>query len=118
MGNTMNDKLTEREPPEFLRTPLGMLIDGKFVPSMSGKTLPVENPATGRVIAQMPSGTTEDVELAVQSARRAFIKGSWRKNSAVQRESILWRLSDLLEQHLDELVELEITDNGMPIKQV
>lgn len=114
----MNDEHIERELPEFLRTPLGMLIDGKFVPSISGKTMPVENPATGRVIAQLPSGTAEDVDLSVQSARRAFIKGSWRKKSAVQRESILWRLSDLLERHLDELVELEITDNGMPVNMV
>ena len=107
-----------RETPHFLKAPLGMLIDGKFGPAVSGKTLPVENPATRQVFAQMPAGSVEDVELAVQSARRSFVKGSWRKNSAVQREKILWKLADLLEQNLDELVELEVIDNGMPIGMV
>ena len=108
----------QRELPAFARSKLGLLIDGEMVDARSGKTIAVENPATGEVIAQVPAGEAVDVDAAVLSARRSFDKGSWRKQSAVQREQTLWRLSDLLERHLDELVELEIIDNGMPISLV
>ena len=111
----MTNQKSARPLPAFLATPLGMLIDGHFVQSPSGRSLAVENPANGQVIAQVPAGTAEDIDIAVQSARKAFAKGTWRKNSAVERERILWRLSDLLERNLDELVELEVLDNGMPI---
>jgi acyl-CoA reductase-like NAD-dependent aldehyde dehydrogenase len=109
---------TQRPTPAFLQSPLGMLLDGQFVPALEGRTVPVENPATEEIVAHMPEGSAADVDRAVASARKSFDKGSWRKNSAVQREKILWVLSDLMEKHLDELVELEVIDNGMPIGMV
>jgi acyl-CoA reductase-like NAD-dependent aldehyde dehydrogenase len=114
----MTTTTSERPLPAFLQSPLGMLLDGQFVPSESGQTLAVENPGTGREVARVPQGTAADVERAVASARKSFDKGSWRKNSAVQREKTLWKLADLMEAHLDELVELEVIDNGMPISLV
>ncbi|MDO8300265.1 aldehyde dehydrogenase [Lacisediminimonas sp.] len=109
---------SERPLPAFVQQPLKMLIDGQWVDAVSGKTSPVENPATGKEFARVPAGAAADIDLAVQAARRAFEKGTWARMSAVQKERILWRLSDLFEQHIDELVELEIIDNGMPISLI
>jgi acyl-CoA reductase-like NAD-dependent aldehyde dehydrogenase len=114
----MTQATATRTPPAFLQAPLGMFIDGAFVPSEGGGTRPVENPATAQTVAHVPEGTAADVDRAVASARKSFDKGVWRKNSAVQREKILWTLADLLEKNLDELVELEVIDNGMPIGMV
>ncbi len=109
---------TDRPTPAFLQSTLGMFLDGKLVPSEGGATLGVENPATGVEVARVPRGTAADVDRAVASARKSFDKGTWRKNSAVQREKTLWKLADLMEANLDELVELEVIDNGMPIGMV
>lgn len=114
----MKQMTSPRPLPPFLQSPLGLLLDGSFVASTGGVTRPVENPATGQTLTQVAEGTAADVDLAVASARKAFEKGVWRKNSAVQREKILWTLADLMEKHLDELVELEVLDNGMPIGMV
>jgi acyl-CoA reductase-like NAD-dependent aldehyde dehydrogenase len=107
-----------RPVPAFLKSPLGMFLDGTFVPSEGGATRAVENPALAQTVAHVPEGTAADVDRAVASARKSFEKGVWRKNSAVQREKTLWTLADLMEKNLDELVELEVIDNGMPIAMV
>jgi phenylacetaldehyde dehydrogenase len=95
------------------RTPL-MLIDGKMVPAVSGKTFPVYNPATGGVIANAPEGDKADVDLAVAAARRAFDEGRWTKITRSERGRIMWRIADLIERDLEELAELESIDNGKP----
>ena len=95
------------------RTPL-MLIDGKQVPAMSGRTFAVYNPATGGVIANVPEGDKADVDLAVAAARRAFDERRWSRISPSERGRILWRIADLIERNLEELAELESIDNGKP----
>jgi len=109
---------SQRPLPAFVQKPLQMLIDGKWVDAVSGARLDVENPSTGEVFASVPAGDAQDVDLAVQAARRSFDQGAWARMSAVQRERILWKLSDLFEQNIKELVELEIIDNGMPISLI
>jgi aldehyde dehydrogenase (NAD+) len=96
-------------------SPGQLLIDGKWV--ASAKTFDTVNPATGEVITQIAVASTEDVDNAVQAARRAFEDrgGPWRKMSASERGRLIWRLADLLEQHIDEFAELETLDNGKPI---
>jgi phenylacetaldehyde dehydrogenase len=93
------------------RTPL-MLIDGRMVPAVSGKTFAVYNPATGGVIANAPEGDKADVDLAVAAARRAFDEGRWSRITRSDRGRILWRIADLIERDLEELAELESIDNG------
>ena len=91
-----------------------MLIDGKQVPAVSGKTFAVYNPATGGVIANVPEGDKADVDLAVAAARRAFDERRWSRVSPSERGRILWRIADLIERDLEELAELESIDNGKP----
>jgi len=96
-------------------SPGRLLIDGKWV--ASAKTFDTVNPATGEVITQIAAASAEDVDRAVQAARRAFEdrSGPWRKMSASERGRLIWRLADLLEQNIDEFAELETLDNGKPI---
>jgi aldehyde dehydrogenase (NAD+) len=96
-------------------SPGRLLIDGKWVES--AKTFDTVNPATGEVITQIAVASVEDVDRAVQAARRAFEDrgGPWRKMSASERGRLIWRLADLLEQNIDEFAELETLDNGKPI---
>src|SRR4051794_19954139 len=74
-----------------------MLIDGKWVPSVSGKTFPTVNPATGETICQVAEGDKADVDKAVAAARRAFESGPWSKMSASERGRLMYRLADRIE---------------------
>ena len=94
-----------------------MLIDGKWQDSRSGKTFATVNPATEEVIAQVAEGDAADIDLAVKAARKAFDSGPWRKTDARDRGRLLYKLADLIEEHFDELAELETLDNGKPISE-
>jgi len=75
------------------------------------------NPATGEVLTQIAEASKQDVDRAVEAARRAFEDrgGPWRKMSASERGRLIWKLADLVEKNIDELAELETLDNGKPI---
>jgi phenylacetaldehyde dehydrogenase len=93
-----------------------LLINGKWVESASGKTFPTYNPATGEILAQVAEGDREDINRAVEAARKAFETGPWRKMTASERGRLIWKLGDLLEQNLEEFAEIETLDNGKPLK--
>ena len=67
---------------DFIDKPRKMLINGNWVNSISGKTFPTYNPATGEILAQVAEGDREDVEQAVKAARKAFDQGPWRRLAA------------------------------------
>lgn len=92
-----------------------MLIDGKSVDALSRQTFEVENPATGECIATVPFGRSEDVDLAVAAARRAFEQGSWRNLQPKERGQFLWKLADALQARTEEFAILETLDSGMPL---
>ena len=100
---------------EFLDKPRKMFIDGKWVEAASGKTFPTYNPATGEVMAQVAEGDREDINRAVKAARKAFDGGPWPEMSASERGRMVWKLADLIEQHLEEFAQLESLDNGKPL---
>ena len=103
------------EVNQFITSTRKMLIDGKWVEAVSGKTFPVYNPATGEIMAQVAEGDKEDIERAVRAARKAFDVGPWRKMTPSQRGRCMYKLADLLEQHGEEFAQLESLDNGKPI---
>ncbi|MDB5357641.1 MAG: aldehyde dehydrogenase family protein [Phycisphaerales bacterium] len=102
------------KPPVEVRQ-TKMLIDGKWVDSVSGKTFATVNPATGETIAHVADGQPADIDKAVKAARKAFEKGPWRKMNARERGRILYKLADLIEKNFNELAALETLDNGKPI---
>jgi hypothetical protein len=92
-----------------------MLIEGKWVNSVSGRTFETINPANGETIAHVAEGEAPDIDRAVKAARRAFDRGLWRKMNARERGRLLYKLADLIEKNFDELAALETLDNGKPI---
>ncbi|SRR5712692_2909005 len=99
----------------FLNQPRQMLIDGEWIDSASGKTFETYNPATGEPLARVAEGDRADIDRAVKAARKAFESGHWPNLSPSERGRLLWKLGDLLEQHLEEFAELESLDNGKPL---
>lgn len=100
---------------QFLTHPKNLLINGKWVAAVSGKTFEVKNPATGNTIAHVAEGDKADVDAAVQAARRAFESSPWATMTPSDRGKMLWRIGDLISKHADELAELESLDNGKPM---
>ena len=90
-----------------------MFIDGERVAAADGETEPVINPATGETIGEVAKGSAEDVDRAVAAAERAF--PSWAEVSPGQRALALLRLADLVEEHAEELAQLESLNVGKPI---
>lgn len=93
-----------------------LFIDGKFVDAESGKTFTTPNPATGAALAEVAEADKTDIDKAVEAARRAY-EGKWSKMSARDRGRLLYKLSQLIEEHTKELAELETADNGKPIRE-
>jgi phenylacetaldehyde dehydrogenase len=100
---------------EFVGKPRKMFIGGKWVEAASGKTFPSYNPATGEIMAKVAEGDREDIDRAVKAARKAFGSGPWPAMSASERGRLIWRLGDLLEEHLEEFAQIESLDNGKPL---
>jgi betaine-aldehyde dehydrogenase len=88
-------------------------IDGAFVDPVDGQTEPVLDPSTGEAIAEAPLSTAEDVNRAVRAARGAF--DGWASATPGERAGALLKLADAIEEHGDELAELESANAGKPI---
>jgi phenylacetaldehyde dehydrogenase len=80
----------------------------------SGKTFETPNPATGATLANVAEGDAEDIDRAVQAARKAFDEGPWSRMTPSERGRIIWRIGDLILQNAEELAQLESLDNGKP----
>ena len=109
----MSKKQIKMKPCKITATQL--FIDGVYVPSLSGKTFDTINPATTVKIAQVSDGQTEDIDLAVKAARKAFDSGPWRHFSATQRGQLIYKLADIIERNQADLAMLESMDNGQPL---
>ena len=104
------------EVQSFLATERPMLIGDQWVAAASGRTFETLNPATGEVLATVAHGEQEDIDRAVRAAREAFEPGSpWRRMSPRDRQRLLWRTAELIDEHAEELAQLETLDNGKPL---
>lgn len=92
-----------------------LVIGGEFVDAESGKTFPVIDPRTEETIVEVAEADAADVDKAVKAAREAFDEGPWPKMSAKQRGRLMYKFADLMEEHAEELAQLETLDNGKPI---
>lgn len=88
-------------------------IDGNFIAPLSSRFLDCINPATAEVFAQIPDSNEQDVELAVNAAKKVFT--IWSKTSNEERFRILNRIADLIDENLEELALAETNDNGKPL---
>jgi 1-pyrroline dehydrogenase len=89
------------------------LVGGESVDAVGGDTAEVLNPATGEPIAEVPHGSAADVDRAVEAANRAW--PAWRESTPGERAWLLLALADLIDEHADELAELESRNVGKPL---
>src|SRR5829696_4709570 len=94
------------------KTKLQNFINGESVDAVDGATEEVMNPANGEVIADMPLSGEEDVNRAVAAAKAAF--PGWSTTTPAERATALLKLADLIEEHAEELSDLEAADAGKP----
>ena len=101
--------------PQVQLKPGKIFIGGRWVDSLSGKTFPTVNPATGETLTLLAESDARDVDAAVAAAHKAFSSGPWAEMSAADRGKILWKIGDLVDKDNEELGTLETLDNGKPI---
>ena len=89
---------------------LGFYANGRYLDSKTDQYREAYDPSTGSVCAKVPCCTREEVEYAIQCAKEAF--PSWSATPVIKRVQILYRLRDLLVEHMDELTYLVAMENG------
>jgi len=85
-------------------------IDGHWVPSSASDWLDITNPATAEVLAQVPLSDSNEVARAVEAASAAYPE--WRRTPPQDRIQPLFKLKQLLEEHIDELGRIITQENG------
>jgi 1-pyrroline dehydrogenase len=88
-------------------------VGGEWVDAAGGETMEVLNPATGETIAEVPRSSAEDVDRAVQAAKKALPE--WLETTPGERGEMLLKLADAVDQHAEELAELESQNVGKPL---
>lgn len=92
-----------------------LLIDGELVPASGNRNYDNENPFTEEVIGPVPDAAVEDTDRAIAAARRAFDETTWRHDHAL-RARCLRQLRDGLQERLEELRKLTVSEVGCPIQ--
>jgi betaine-aldehyde dehydrogenase len=92
-----------------------LYIDGRWQPAADGATIPVINPATEEVIAQVAAGGAPDVDQAVAAAKRAF--KTWRRTTGTERAGFLRAIAGRVRERREELMRLSSLNNGKPLAE-
>lgn len=93
-----------------------LLIDGDWLPASDGSTFTTIDPATGDALAEVARATAPDVDRAVRAAKGALRSAAWRDMRPADRGALLWRVADLMTEHLDDLAQLETLDQGKSLR--
>ena len=88
-------------------------VNGEFVEGVRGEWEEIINPATGEVIAEVPKGSEEDVDRAVEAADNTFAE--WFETTPKERAEMLFRLAEAMEENAEELAQLETNNVGKPL---
>src|SRR5918993_4839818 len=111
--NAAHDGRLDRRARMSEKSELRNFVGGSHVDAMDGRRMDLVDPATGEVFASAPVSGAEDVDRAYRTAATAF--EGWRDTTPSERQKALLRLADLVEEHADELVELESRNTGKPV---
>ncbi|MEU7899322.1 aldehyde dehydrogenase family protein [Nonomuraea sp. NPDC049152] len=97
-----------------IKASYGLFINGEFVDG-TGPAFKTVNPATEETLAEIASASSDDVDRAVQAARKAF--GVWSSLPGSERAKYLFRIARIIQERARELAVLESLDNGKPIRE-
>ncbi len=92
-----------------------LLINGRFIPSASGKTFTVTSPLTGEPYAEVASAGPEDLDRAVAAARRAFDRDAWPRLPPTERGRVIRAIADGIRRELDFIADVETRSGGKTI---
>ena len=98
-----------------LQEKYGLFINGQWQPASDGKTFKSYNPANGELLAECAQATDADLDLAVDSAWKAW--DSWKQTTPAERAKILNRIADIIDENAELLAMVETLDNGKPIRE-
>lgn len=90
-------------------------INGQWVSSDSGKTIPVRNPFDGAVLGHIPECGRDETQRAIDAANTAW--KSWKALSAKERSDFLWRWAHLIDHHKDDLARIMTQEQGKPLDE-
>src|SRR5436853_830669 len=93
-----------------------LVLGGERVPAANGKSFAVIEPGLGEPFAEVAEAGTEDVELAVHTAYKAFDEGNWPRISATERGRVLLKASILIRERLEEIAVVEARNAGKPVR--
>ncbi|KAI9715677.1 MAG: hypothetical protein M1812_005829 [Candelaria pacifica] len=94
--------------------PLGLFINNEIVQASSGSHITSIDPATENIIATVQAASAEDVDKAVQAAKKALQHQSWKNLPGTQRAKLMAKFADLIEENQELLASVDAWDNGMP----
>ena len=112
MANDLKTLIPDTQ--RFLDQEKKHFIGGKWIAGSSGDSFSVIDPSNAEVLTQIPAGTAEDIDNAIQAANTALNDPMWRDMPPANRERMMHRFADLIEGHAEELGQLEALDVGMP----
>ncbi|MBV8091653.1 MAG: NAD-dependent succinate-semialdehyde dehydrogenase [Acetobacteraceae bacterium] len=101
-----------KDPSLFRQT---NYVDGKWVEADSGKTMVVNNPATGEAIGDIPAMGAQETRRAIEAAHRA--QPAWRSKTAKERAAVLRRMYDLMMANADDLAVIMTAEQGKPLTE-
>lgn len=88
-------------------------INGQYVDSLDGSTMPVINPATGQQYATAPKSSVADIDMAMHAASKAF--DTWKNTTPSERSLALYRIADAIEARAEEFIAAEVENTGKPV---
>ncbi len=112
---TVDEQISAAQHPFLDGTLKRLLINGRLIEATSRRSFDSLNPATGQLLARVSEGDASDINLAVAAARRAFDDGRWSQMKPFDRQTILSRFADLVDERHDEIARLDTLDMGMPL---
>ncbi|WGV18179.1 NAD-dependent succinate-semialdehyde dehydrogenase [Fuscovulum ytuae] len=92
-----------------------LLIDGDYCAGSTGVTVPVVNPATEEVIADLAHASVTDLDRALAASARAFV--DWRETTAAHRNAILVKAAYLIRERTEEIAEILTAENGKSLTE-
>jgi succinate-semialdehyde dehydrogenase/glutarate-semialdehyde dehydrogenase len=92
-----------------------MFVDGDWTEAASGETFTADSPATGEAIGEIPQGSREDAQRAIDAANRA--SDAWARLTAFDRAAAMHRVADAVDQRREELAHTLTLDQGKPLQE-
>jgi acyl-CoA reductase-like NAD-dependent aldehyde dehydrogenase len=118
MTRPLNFIVPDAANRRLVRTTYRMVIGGKSVDAVSGRTIDRHSPGhAGVAVGNWPEASADDVRSAIAAARLAFDEGPWPRMTGAERSRLMLRTAELILAHADEIALIECLEVGKPISQ-